>query len=278
MAQQRSDRTGGTVRVGAVAYLNARPLVYSLATIAPQVEIVVDLPSRLADALAAGQLDVAMIPSIEYARRSGYAIISDACIACDGAVRSVKLYSRVPLRRLRTLALDEGSRTSAALVRILLKEQFGIWPDTRPLPIGAASEDVPADAVLLIGDRGMLPTNGAFDVEWDLGEQWSRWTGLPFVFAMWIARPGVDLSGIGAALAAARDDGLTRLEEIARQAAPAIGVPQSDCLSYLRDHLTFHLGTRQRQGLERFYALAARHQLAPAGVELAFYPPQCHNV
>ena len=88
---------------------------------------------------------------------------------------------------------------------------------------------------------------------------------------MWIARPGVDLSGIGEALAAARDDGITRLEEIARQAAPAIGVPEADCLSYLRDHLTFHLGARQRQGLERFYALAGRHELAPAGVKLVFY-------
>ena len=79
------------------------------------------------------------------------------------------------------------------------------------------------------------------------------------------------MSGISEALAAARDDGLTRLEEIARQAAPAVGVPEADCLSYLRDHLTFHLGARQRQGLERFYALAGRHELAPAGAKLTFY-------
>ncbi len=221
MREPSEAARAGRVRVGAVTYLNARPLVFSLAGLAPQAEIVVDLPSRLADALAAGQLDVAMIPSIEYARHAGYAIISDACIACDGPVRSVKLYSRVPVERLRTLALDEGSRTSAALARILLKERFGVSPETRPLPIGASLDDSPADAVLLIGDRGMLPTGGGFEFEWDLGEEWSRWTGLPFVFAMWIARPGVDLSGIGAALAAARDDGITRLEEIARQAAPA---------------------------------------------------------
>ena len=89
---------------------------------------------------------------------------------------------------------------------------------------------------MLIGDRGMLPAGGAFEFDWDLGEQWSRWTGLPFVFAMWIARPGVDLPGIGERLAAARDDGITRLEEIARQAAPDIGVPEAECLSYLRDN------------------------------------------
>jgi chorismate dehydratase len=267
-----SDRVQcGKIRVGAVTYLNARPLVFSLARLAPQVDVVVDLPSRLADALAAGRLDVAMIPSIEYARRPGDTIISDACIACDGAVRSVKLYSRVPLERLRTLALDEGSRTSAALVRILLKERFGISPEPRPFPIGVSLDDTSADAALLIGDRGMLPTDGAFEFEWDLGEEWARWTGLPFVFAMWIARPGLDLSGVGEVLAAARDDGITRFEEIARQAAPTIGVPEADCLSYLRDHLEFHLGPRQRQGLEHFYALAGRHELAPAGVKLVFY-------
>jgi chorismate dehydratase len=270
--RQRADlAVGDKIRVGAVSYLNARPLVFSLAQMAPHVELIIDLPSRLADALAAGRLDVAMIPSIEYARQPGYSIISDACIACDGAVRSVKLYSRVPIDRLRTLALDEGSRTSAALARVLLKEQFGITPETRSLPIGDSLESSRADAVLLIGDRGMLPTNGCFEFEWDLGEQWSQWTQLPFVFAMWIARPGVELLGIGEALAAARDDGVNRLEEIARQAAPVVGLPEADCLAYLRDHLEFHLGTRQRQGLERFLTLAASQQLAPAGVKLVFY-------
>ena len=124
---------------------------------------------------------------------------------------------------------------------------------------------------MLIGDRGMFPASGRFKFAWDLGQQWWRWTGLPFVFAVWIARPGVDLSGVAAVLAAARDDGITRLEEIARQTAPTIGVSEAVCLSYLRDHLTFHLGPPQRQGLEHFYELAARHRLAPAGTKLVFY-------
>jgi chorismate dehydratase len=259
------------IRVGAVTYLNARPLIFSLAKRAPQMEIVIDLPSRLADALAAGRLDVAMIPSIEYARGRNYAIVSNACIACNGAVRSVKLYSHVPLERLRTLALDEGSRTSAALALILLRERFHVSPETRPLPIGLSSDAVPADAVLLIGDRGMLPGNGAFEFEWDLGEEWLRWTGLPFVFAMWIARPGINLQGLEMVLAAARDEGITQLEEIAGQAAPGLGISAADCLSYLRDNLEFRFGQRQRQGLEHFYAFAGRHGLAPAGVTLNFY-------
>jgi chorismate dehydratase len=266
-----SGMSGGGIRIGAVAYLNAWPLVYSLAKIAPEMKVVVDLPSRLADALARGELDVAMIPSIEYARKPGYSIVSDACIACDGPVRSVKLYSRVPVEAIRTLALDEGSRTSAALVQILLCEQYEIRPECRPLPIGASMSDATADAVLLIGDRGMLPCDGQFAFEWDLGQQWTQWTGLPFVFAVWIARPGVELSGVAEILSAARDDGIARFEEIAREAAKAIGVPQADCLSYLRDHLEFHLGARQRQGLELFFHLAGRHGFAPTDVKLSFY-------
>ena len=262
MMHERSESVGrGKIRVGAVTYLNARPLIVALEELDPRVEIVFDHPSRLADALAAGRLDVAMIPSIEYARQPGYSIVSDACIACDGPVRSVKLFGRVPVEDIHTLALDEGSRTSVALVHILLKQRFGVTPNTRPLPIGATLNDAPDDAVLLIGDRGMRPTNGAFEFVWDLGEEWSRWTGLPFVFSLWIARPGVDLRGIDKTLAAARDAGLSRLAEIARCEAPTVGISEDDCLSYLRDHLEFRLGRRQRQGLEHFYALAGRHEL-----------------
>ncbi len=123
----------------------------------------------------------------------------------------------------------------------------------------------------MIGDRGILPSGDGFAFEWDLGEEWVAWTGLPFVFSLWIARPGVDLGGLETALAAARDDGIRRLEEIARAAAPGVGIPAAECLTYLRDHLTFHLRDRQRQGLEHFFALAGRHGLAPAGAKLAFY-------
>ncbi len=269
------------VRLGAVAYLNARPLTFCLPQLLPQAEVIVDLPSRLADALAAGRLDVALIPSIEYLRHRDYSIVSDACVACDGPVRSVKLFGRVAVEQIRTLALDEGSRTSAAMTRILLKERFNLQPQLQPLPIGASIDDSTADATMLIGDRAMQPANGRFEFVWDLGQQWSQWTGLPFVFAMWIARPGIDpsgvdmsdidLPGVGAALAAARDEGVARLAEIARLEAPAVGIAPAECLAYLRDNLDFHLHRRQRRGLERFCQLAVQHGLAPPGVELVFH-------
>ncbi len=112
--------SGKRVRIGAVEYLNTKPLIYRLAESAPQVELVLDLPSRLADRLAARELDVALIPSVEFVHNPRYRIVSDACIACRGPVLSVKLFSRVPAAEIRSLALDEGSRTTAALVQILL--------------------------------------------------------------------------------------------------------------------------------------------------------------
>src|SRR5215813_7735918 len=125
------------VKIGAVTYLNTKPLVYRLSEFLPSAEIVFDLPSRLADDLAAGRLDVALIPSIEYFQNPNYNIVSNACIACRGPVLSVKLFSRKPAAQIRSLALDEGSRTSVALVRILLREQFGLEPRFERLSIGA---------------------------------------------------------------------------------------------------------------------------------------------
>ena len=258
------------VRIGAVEYLNTKPLVYGLAGIAPQGEVVFDLPSRLADRLAAGELDVALIPSIEFFQNSRYRIVSDACIACRGPVLSVKLFSRVPAAEIRTLALDEGSRTSAALVQILLKEKHGVVPELEPLPVGATLADTRADAVLLIGDRAIHSPSGQFAEVWDLGDEWRRWSGLPFVFAMWVAREDCDLDAVETALSRARDEGVANLPAIAEREAAAKGLTVPQCLSYLRDNLHFYLGPEEQAGLTKFYTLAMELGLAPEGVDLGF--------
>jgi len=274
LLSEEDDRVSAiptVVRVGAVSYLNAQPLVFDLDRLSSTLTIVEDYPSRLADGLSNGTIDVAIVPSIEFLRGPGRKIVSGACIATNGAVRSVKLFGRVPVERIRSLALDEGSRTSAALTRILLKERFGIVPELQSLPLGASLAESSADAVMLIGDRGMRPPEGDFAFIWDLGEEWTRWTGLPFVFALWVVRPGVEPGDIGRLLATARDRGIESLEEIARNAAPKVGLPESECLAYLRENLTFHLGPQQREGLARFYELAVRHGLAPSGGKIVFH-------
>ncbi len=251
--------TRKATRIGAVRYLNARPLTYALAQTAPWAEVIFDFPSRLADRLAAGDLDVAMIPSVEYARHPEYRIVSDACISSQGPVLSVKLYGRVPAGKIATLALDEGSRTSAVLARVLLREQLGLQPEIQPLPLGGDISEVAADAVLLIGDRGMAAVNGKFEFVWDLGECWTNWSGLPFVFALWIARPEIELEKLGAALTQAREEGLRCLEEIAGRESPKLAISEVECLAYLRDHLHFYYGSREQAGLQRFFELAEQY-------------------
>ncbi|QDU30905.1 Chorismate dehydratase [Anatilimnocola aggregata] len=263
------------MKVGAVSYLNTKPLVYGLTAIESSTrepstrdfELVFDLPSRLADRLARGELDVALIPSIEFFQNPSYSIISDACIGCRGPVFSVKLFSRVPVGKIRTLALDEGSRTSAALVQILLKERHGISPQLLPLPIGSPWEESPADGILVIGDRAMHPPKSQFAEIWDLGDVWCRWAELPFVFAMWVARPGIEgTDELAAQLSAARDQGLANLPQIAATEAPRYGLTTEQCLVYLRDNLHFYLHDRELCGLRKFHEHAVRLGLAPAGV------------
>lgn len=270
MGQASRSGCPSKCRIGAVRYLNAWPLTHRLRQFLPEAEVVFDLPSRLADALAAGRLDVAMIPSVECLRISGARIVSDACIAAAGPVKSVKLYGRCPIEKVQTLALDEGSRTSAALVRILLRERFGLAPRWERLPIGAALEETTADAVLLVGDRGLLPPEGQWEFVWDLAQEWAEWTGLPFVFATWVARPGAQLGHVARPLAAARDAGLRCLEEIAASAAPIVGVPYEQCLTYLRDHLSYRLGPQERRGMHRFGDLVIQNGLAPAEGRFVF--------
>jgi chorismate dehydratase len=252
------------IRIGAVSYLNTKPLVFQLEELAPEAEVIYDVPSRLAEALAAGRLDVALVPSIEYLQHPGYTVVSDACIACRGPVLSVKLLSKVPRSRIRTLALDEGSRTSVVLVRILLRQLYGCQPDLLPLRLDDAVADSPADAVLLIGDRAIRPTGGVFVEQWDLGEAWCRWSGLPFVFAMWTARSEACLDRIEPTLRRARDLGVAHLGALAEKHAAAAGLTYDECLAYLRDHLYFYLGPAERQGLERFRGLAEELDLSPA--------------
>src|SRR5262249_38313080 len=159
---------------------------------------------------------------------------------CRGPVLSVKALFRTPPERVRTLAIDEGSRTSAVLVQVLLDGKYGVHPDLAELPLGASPAESTADAVVVIGDRAIrAPEDGFLDV-WDLGGQWRRWTGLPFVFAVWAARPGVD-PGIAAVLDAARDRGCESFEEIARERSAAMTLPYDLVLTYLSHHLNFYL-------------------------------------
>lgn len=257
------------LRIGAVSYLNSKPLIEGLALLVPEAELVLDFPSRLADDLGRGQLDVALIPSVEAFGDPDYVVVSDACVATRGPVMSVKMYSRVHPGEIRTLALDEGSRTSAALVQVMLSERYGVRPRLEPFRLGQDIGEVRSDAILMIGDRAMHSPTDSFHTVWDLGEEWLNWTGLPFVFAMWVARKETNLGTIENALCVARDRGERMLEAIAQREAPGLKLPTGVAFDYLQHNLHFRIGSAERHALRLFHQLAAELGLAPPG-ELAF--------
>jgi chorismate dehydratase len=251
------------LRIGAVSYLNTVPLIQGLTELLPLARLVFDHPSRLADGLAEGRLDVGLVPSIELARHPEWTVVSSACIAARGPVLSVKLLFRRPPAEVQTLALDEGSRTSAVLAQILLADIHGIRPRQVSLPVDRSPSDIEADAVLVIGDRAIRQPEADFVEAWDLGDRWSRWTELPFVFAAWAARPGVDVAELEPALDAARDQGCRDLEAISAEQAAGMELPRDLVLAYLRDHLHFKLGAGELRGLNLYFRRAASLGLIP---------------
>jgi chorismate dehydratase len=263
----------GALRIGVVSYLNARPLYYGLQARLPAARLALDVPSRLAEGLEAGSLDVALIPSIEYLRDEArrYAIVPNLAIAARGPVRSVRLFSRVPFAKVDRLALDDGSRTSHALARIWLGEAHGVRPRVvEPLPLGVSPLESTADAVLVIGDRAMAVPEGSFAESADLGQAWFELTGLPFVFALWVARRGVELGALPAILLDCKADGLAHAGELAREHGPRLGLTVAECIAYLTRNLSYDLGEAELLGLRLFASKSRALGLAPEGVDLVF--------
>jgi chorismate dehydratase len=259
------------VRLGAVGYLNARPLVHGLDRLTDLFDLRFDVPSRCATLLHEGGTDLGMIPSIEYLRGPvPYRIVPDLGIVSDGDVASVALFSRVPLAQVRRIGLDTSSRTSAGLTRVLCREAWGIDPVFQAVAPGIAAAVEGYDAALLIGDPALFLDHAAAGLtKIDLGAAWTRLTGLPFVWAFWAGRAGaVDAAGVRA-LREARDRGVQDADEI----ADAYCGPEraAVCRTYLRENIKYCLGDRETQGLRRYYELAARHGVVASVTAVDFF-------
>src|SRR5919198_2115070 len=259
------------VRLGAVGYLNARPLVHGLAARPDLFSLRFDVPSICAELLHAGEIDLGIIPSIEYQRGpEPYRIVPDVGIVSDGDVASVALFTRVPIRNIRTIGLDTSSRTSAGLTRILCREAWAIEPRFSPVPPDAAARLEGCDAALLIGDPALFLDHAAAGwIKIDLGAEWTRMTGLQFVWAMWAGRADALAAEHVAALQQARDEGVADSEAIADAYAGSERAPI--CRTYLRDNIQYGFGEREAAGLRRYYELALRHGVVDATRPADFY-------
>lgn len=246
--------------IGAIAYLNTAPLIEGLAG-DPDVRIEFAVPSVLAARWRGGAYHVALVPVADSLAVAESRIVPGVAIGAEGRCESVKLFHRLPLARVRTVALDRDSVTSNALLRILAAERFGIAPEWL-VPSEGDPFPPPADAFLSIGDKTFSVEPRSFEAV-DLGEAWTQWTGLPFVFATWAAIGPVP-EGLPARLQTAARLGRERLGAIARREAPRAGLGEAAALRYLRDSLRYDLDARAHEGLARFCELAKRHALLPA--------------
>ncbi|HEY7293091.1 MAG TPA: menaquinone biosynthesis protein [Vicinamibacterales bacterium] len=259
------------IRLGAVGYLNARPLVYGLDQHSP-FDLRYDVPSECARLLHGGDIDVGLIPSIEYLRGGPYSIAPDLAIASRGDVASVMLFTRKSIRDVRSIALDTSSRTSVALVRVLCARLFTIDPALESRGPDLADMLARADAALIIGDNALFPPADAAAIEKiDLGAAWTSLTGLPFVYAFWAGRPDALTPPDVHALQRARDEGVLRPEELAREYLA--GTPQWHArgAEYLRDNIKYYLRDEERAGLTLFYQYAAELGLVERSGPLTFY-------
>lgn len=259
------------VRLGAVSYLNAKPLVSGLDERPDLFALRFDLPSQCAVHLHDGHVDLALVPAIEY-QRGDYEIVPGVAIGSNGPIASVALYSRVPVAKIEALALDTSSRTSVALTRILCAERWGIAPRFIPAAPDLTAMLMRADAALVIGDPALeidAASYGAHKV--DLGTEWQSMTGLPFVYAFWAGRAGAVTAAHVEALVNARDRGVRSIAAIAAAECRGQAGRQARILAYLRDNLKYGLGGAELAGLGRFYDLAAGLGVIPAVRPLRFY-------
>jgi chorismate dehydratase len=273
------------VRLGAVEYLNARPLVFRLDR-SPRFAVRFDWPSRCAALLHDNVIDVGLIPSIEYLRApasavgpQAYRIVPDLAVASHGPVASVAIYTTRAMADVRSIALDTSSRTSVALTRVLGARVFGIQPDLRPYAPDLETMLAGCDAALIIGDKALLMNGGPMRLggrevpveKIDLGEAWTRETGLPFVYAFWAGRSGVLRDADVEELQHARDCALLAPETVAAEYFAASPEHWAIGARYLRDNIHYQLGPDEKAGLELFYRYAAETGVVAAAEPLRFF-------
>lgn len=264
-------------RLGRIAYVNCYPVYAAIdrGIVRCPADLVTGSPAELNDLLAAGELDVSVISAVEYSRNSHlYYLLPELAISCDGPVRSVMLFSKIPLERLdgATILVSQSSRTSVLLLELLCAEHWGV--EVKLVEARAEASDLdslamlPHDGVLVIGDAALLlGRRPVYEYGYDLGSEWKKWTGLPFVFAVWAARrdsSAESVKKIHAALLESRDWGMANLDQLAAAAAEVTGMRQAECSEYLVG-INYDLSYAHIEGLTYFFRRLADRGIVKNG-------------
>ncbi|MCK5269671.1 MAG: menaquinone biosynthesis protein [Sedimentisphaerales bacterium] len=265
-SRNHQEEADDRYRVGAVSFFNARPLIYGLDSHS-RVLLQPKVPAQLGCDLNSGDIDVGLVPSIDYqTSRSDWLILPIAAIGSEGEVLTVRVFSQQPLDEIDCLACDTDSHTSVALARIIWHLRYGCSLAVKP--IGDVKSE---SAILLIGDK-VLGQLGRWPHELDLGAVWTRLTSLPFVYAFWAVPSGTNADVLVEILQRAYREGMANIDDIIERYAGQHGFDNEIARRYFADNLVFDFGARQRQGLTRFYELAYQLQLVPQQRPLRFCP------
>jgi chorismate dehydratase len=266
------------LRISAISYLNTAPLMWDFehGDAGRHFDISYTLPSDCARALAEGSADIGIIPAAAYTQIPGLQVLPEVAIASRRAVRSILLISKVPIEKVRTVALDTSSMTSVALTKILFEKWLGGGRTFTPMSPDIDDMLAEHDAGLVIGDPALKIDRSRYQAI-DLAEEWIRHTGKPFVFAFWAVRtaalqeadPSLDLAAV---FRDSRDHGLepASLNLIAREWAPRLDISKSDVRSYLTENIHYQLDTGCLEGLRLFYRYAAEIGALPGEPQLQF--------
>ncbi|HVA00311.1 MAG TPA: menaquinone biosynthesis protein [Terriglobia bacterium] len=244
-------------KVSVVQYLNTVPLIWGMLKGEQKAKYDLDFttPALCAEAVREGVVDVGIIPSIEYQRIERLQILPDLSIASKGKVKSVLLFSKAPIESIQTIAVDNSSRTSVALLMILMRKFYSRtvqFIPSAPQPAGMLDS---ADAALVIGDPALV-YDGRIPEVYDLAEEWKKFTGLPFVFAVWAGREEAQIGRFREDFQASLNYGLAHVDEIARQYAPKLKMQPEEVKVYLTENIDYSLDEENLQGLRLFYRLA----------------------
>lgn len=262
------------IRIGAISFLNAKPIFYGLELNGDRqfVTLNTHLPAENVEYLRSGELDVGLIPSIEYARNDNLYIVPGVAIGSDGPVASVKLFTRVPVERIKSIAVDERSRTSTTMLRILCAEHFNITPEYVPSAPDADTMLARCDAAMIFGDEALHIGKVGGDVI-DLGAAWKEFASYPFIYAFLAGHPGaVDPEHI-TLIRHSLAQGLHNLRKIAsNHPSPCRRDAAELNRKYLEENINYQFGERELDGLKLFYIKAWEHGIIDGVPRIRFYP------
>jgi chorismate dehydratase len=225
------------------------------------VEFVEAVPARCAQLLSQSEVEGALVPVIEYQRIDGGALVPNVCVGSQKEVLSVVLVSKNKrLEDIQSVALDESSRTSATLVKVIFREFLEREPEWTTRAPNLEHMLKKNDAALIIGDPGMAFPRLGLNV-WDMASLWNEYTGLGFVFAMWMVRDEAVARARKVDFAGARDEGVAHIEDIVRAYQDKIPMRVEELRNYLTENIVFRVGESMEKGLRLYFELAFKHGL-----------------